>query len=165
MSYYDEDTGEYVGYDPIEEHDRRVHREQYHKSEVPTVQELLGSKISRDYIEQSKKFKEEPVCESNDFHEQYMHGFEKVFYDVLGDLPKAIELSAKDHNQNKGQVRLWSTSKEHIVPEGTETYIVYRVGCPDEVIGVFFKKEDAVQYRDLLNGIINEVNKVIEEYK
>lgn len=167
MSYYDEDKG-YVGYDPYEAHDRRVHEEMYHKSKVPTVQELMDSKISRDYIEQSKKFIEEPVCEGDDFHDVYMYGFEKLMYDSFGDLGKSIELSAKDHFENKGLIRLWATSEEHIVRENTETFIVYRVDYPDEVIAVFFNKEKADKYVDMLNKKeeqLIDIKKTFQDYE
>ena len=41
MSYYD-DNGNYVGFDPIEYAEQNKHKTDYHKSEVPTAQELFN---------------------------------------------------------------------------------------------------------------------------
>lgn len=147
MSYYDEDLG-YVGYDPYEEHDRRVHRERYHKSEVSTVQELLDEEYTNYFVEKSKEYIDEPEeVDSNDSAEECVNNFTKAFHARFGDIGKALKLMMNDRLENNGTVRIMETRREHIVNQCTKTYIVYEVG-PNEVLGVFFDEETAVKFKE-----------------
>lgn len=149
MSYYTED--DYVGYDPQEEHDRRIHKEIYHKSEVPTTKELMDTIYTQQFINKSKKSTPKPICDSEDYMERYLSSFEECVYNAIGDLPTTMELILKDKVKNQNTHRIIETNKEHIVRDGTDTYIVYRVDTSNNVLGVFFNKEDAVQFINMKN--------------
>ena len=153
MSYYDDDG--YVGYDPYEAHDRRVHEERYHKSKVPTTEELARHIYYQGLIDESKKYAKEPEYDGDDFFEAYMTGFEKVLYDAWGDPKKTLELMAKDTVENKDQPRLIATTKEHIIREGTETWIIYKI-TPEgfKVLGVFYDEEYAEEFIKHLKKMI-----------
>ena len=153
MAYYD-DNGEYVGYDPYEAHDRRVHEEQYHKENVPNTEELARHIYYRGIVEESKKYIEEPVYDGDDFFEAYLTGFEKVMYDSWGDPQKTLELMAKDTVKNKDPPRLIATDKEHIVREGTGTWIVYKITTEGfKILGVFYDERYAEKFiKTIKNG-------------
>lgn len=146
MAYYD-DNDEYVGYDPYDAHDKRVHEEQYHKAKVPTTEELARHIYYQGIVEESKKCIKEPSYDGDDFFEAYMTGFEKLMYDSLGDPQKTLELMAKDTVKNKDKPRLIATDKEHIIREGTETWIVYKI-TPEgfNILGVFYDEGCAEKF-------------------
>ena len=150
MSYYDHDAGEYVGFDPVEYSDKRRHKEMYHKSEVKTTQELLEDLYHKRMVEKCKEMIEEPVCDSEDFFDNYLFSFEKMMYDIVGDLHKTLELTVKDKLKNKDEVRFFETDKEHIIRENMTSFIVYQVDSPVKLLGVFFNKEDAENYVNFL---------------
>ena len=148
MSYYDNDTGEYVGFDPIEYAEEQQHIREHYKSEVPTTQELINHIYYRCFIEKSKEYISEPVCDDDDFMSVYMHGFDKVIYDSFGSPKKAFELIAKDHLEHLNEFRIIHTNHDHRVTMGTDTWIVYqnKEDGGVEVIGVFYDEEYANQF-------------------
>lgn len=151
MSYYDEDTGEYVGYDPYEAHDRRLLEEKYNHTNVPTPKELISHLYYRGMVEKSKKYIEEPSYDGDDFLTAYMTGFAKACYDAFGDLGKAMELISEDTMRNEGKARVIRTEKEHITREGMESFIVYmRVDGELEVLGVFYDEKYADKFIDAI---------------
>lgn len=146
MAYYDDHEG-YVGYDPYDAHDRRVHEERYHKSEVPTTKELTQTLYYRGIVEESKKYRDEPSYDGDDFFTAYMAGFEKVIYESLGDPQKTMGLLAKDAVKNKDTPRLIATDKEHIIKEGMKTWIVYKINDGGlTVLGVFYDERYAEKF-------------------
>lgn len=153
MGYYDEDTGEYIGYDPIEAHDRRVFEETYFKKFVPTTEKLLEQLYYRGMVDESKKYIPEPECNKDDFLSQYMHGLEKMMYNSVGDLRKSMELIAEDIVKNKNKKRLIHTTREHIVREGTHTHILYEYDDENvlKVLGVFWDEHLANKIMEYLN--------------
>lgn len=140
MSYYD-DNGKYVGFDPIEYAEE-------HKIEVPTTQELLKHIYYRCFIEKSKEYINEPVCDDDDFMSVYMYGFNKIIYDSFGSPVKSLELIAKDSLEHLNEFRIIHTNHDHMVPIGTDTWIVYqnKEDGGVEVIGVFYDEEYANQF-------------------
>lgn len=153
MAYYDEDLGYVPDPDPREVHDKRRHEKDYHKSEVSTTKELV-ERLSYDYfLDESKEIRkrnessEKQSFESNDM----LSSFNEAFSNAFTDMEMATKLYLKDMIKNKDEVRIISTSKEHIIREGTETYIVYKNSLFEaEVLGVFFNKEDAVKFKELI---------------
>lgn len=146
MSYYDE-NGEYVGFDHYESHEKNKHEKEYHKSEVPTIHELTDTLYFRSFIEKSKEYTEKPVIsETDDLMESYSNEFSRIFYEKLGDPVKAIELHLKDTINNKDNIRLMETTKEYITNEGTRSFILYRIGQPLLVLGVFYDKKIAMDF-------------------
>lgn len=139
MSYYDEDKG-YVGYDPLEAAEERIHKEQFHKEYVPSTEELLCKLYHQHFTEESKKLTSEPVS-SGDW---LLDGLSKSLYDSIGDIRKRFELIAEDHLNHNGELRLCSTTSEHIIPEGMESHILYLTTSEGlKVMGVFFDKDFA----------------------
>ena len=155
MSYYDNDIGEYVGFDPYDAYEKRIHEEKYHKQYVPTTKDLLDKLYYRSMIDESKKYIEEPSYDGDDFFEAYMTGFEKVLYDSWGDVKKTMELIVEDTVKNKCKARVLHTDKEHIVREGTSTYILYERDINEglKVLGVFYDETLANKVMDYLNEI------------
>ena len=149
MSYYDNDTGEYVGFDPIEYAEERQHIREHHISEVPTTRELINHIYYRGFIEKSKEYINKPVCD-DDFMSVYMHGFNEIVYDSFGSPQKAFELIAKDRLEHLNEFRIIHTNHDHRVTMGTDTGIVYQNKEDDdggiEVIGVFYDEEYANQF-------------------
>ncbi len=89
----------------------------------------------------------EPSYDGDDLFEAYMTGFEKVIYESWGDPQKTLELMAKDTVKNKDKPRLIATDKEHIIREGTETWIVYNI-TPEgfNILGVFYDEGCAEKF-------------------
>lgn len=114
---------------------------------MPTTEELARHIYYQGLIDESKKYAKEPEYDGDDFFEAYMTGFEKVLYDAWGDPKKTLELMAKDTVENKDQPRLIATTKEHIIREGTETWIIYKI-TPEgfKVLGVFYDEEYAEEF-------------------
>ena len=139
MSYYDEDKG-YVGYDPLEAAEERIHKEQFHKEYVPSTEELLCKLYHHHFTEESKKLTSEPVS-SGDW---LLDGLSKSLYDSIGDIRKRFELIAEDHLKHNDELRLCSTTSEHMICEGKESQILYKTTHDGlKVMGVFLDKDYA----------------------
>lgn len=145
MSYYDEDKG-YVGYDPLEATEERIHKEQFHKEYVPSTEKLLSKLYHQHFTEESKKLTSEPVS-SGDW---LLDGLSKSLYDNIGDIRKRFELIAEDHLKHDDELRLCSTTSEHMIREGKESHILYKTTRDGlTVLGVFFDKDFAEKIMEL----------------